>query len=137
MPSILSLPCRAQLNYQPTTDWIAQIFFFISLRRRPHRKHRFILLRECFFRGNVFAVPLLRNVRLLICLLHSNGCTLCLVEFFSTWSCYHLSLADLLSHSLIFIFFPSLLSIHFIVTLSPFLPSFLIFSFSFMELRKY
>jgi hypothetical protein len=38
-PSLLSLPCRAQLNSQPSTKWNAPIVFFINPRRGPHQKH--------------------------------------------------------------------------------------------------
>jgi hypothetical protein len=35
--SLLSLPCRAQLNCQLTTNWIARIVFFITTLQRQNR----------------------------------------------------------------------------------------------------
>jgi hypothetical protein len=48
-PSHLSLPCRARLNCQPSTNWIALVVFFITPRRGPHRNTVLLLLRVCSF----------------------------------------------------------------------------------------
>jgi hypothetical protein len=40
VPSLLSLPCRTQMNCQPSTELVAPILFFITTLHGPHRKHR-------------------------------------------------------------------------------------------------
>jgi hypothetical protein len=68
-PSLLSLPCRAELNCQTSTERIAPILFFITIWHGPHLKH-LLLLRECSF-------PRQRVYRAVVCSrsLPSNGST--------------------------------------------------------------
>jgi hypothetical protein len=40
-PSLLSLPCKAQLTCQPSTNWIAPIVFLITTLNVRNRKHCF------------------------------------------------------------------------------------------------
>jgi hypothetical protein len=37
-PSLLSLPCRAQLDRQPSTNWISPVLFFVTILHEQHRK---------------------------------------------------------------------------------------------------
>jgi hypothetical protein len=55
-PSLLSLPCRAQLNCQPSTNLIAPILFFITTSHGPHRKHRSSVV-ACVFVSAGTCVP--------------------------------------------------------------------------------
>jgi hypothetical protein len=47
-PSLLSLPCRAQLNRQPSTNWISPVLFFVTILHGPHRKCRSSIV-ACMF----------------------------------------------------------------------------------------
>jgi hypothetical protein len=65
-PALLSLPWRAQLNCQPSADWIAPVVFFIIPRRGPHRKHRSYIV-ACLFVSEGTSLPS-RSSETAICL---------------------------------------------------------------------
>jgi hypothetical protein len=77
--SLLSLLCRVQLKYQPSTELDCPNCFLCNSSARTTSKIPFLYC--CVrvrFRGSVFTEPFPRNGSLFIRLLQSNGCTRCL-----------------------------------------------------------
>jgi hypothetical protein len=71
-PALLSLPCRAQLN------WLPQFSLYNHSAWTTLKTPFFYCCVGVHFRRNLFTKPLLRNGHLFIRLLHSNSCTCCL-----------------------------------------------------------
>jgi hypothetical protein len=75
-PSLLSLLCRVQLKYQPSTELdCPNCLLHNSSTRTTSKTPFFYCCVNVRFRGSVFTKPFPRNGRLFIRLVQTNGCT--------------------------------------------------------------
>jgi hypothetical protein len=77
-PSILGLPCAAQLTCQTAINWITPLILFITNRCGPCRKHRFSIVACVFVSRERVYRTVAQKILFFIPILHSNCCICCL-----------------------------------------------------------